>query len=120
MSMKHAFVVYGGENDTGRVFHALTHAKQAHARGDQTELYFAGEGTYWPGALGEASHFMHALFSELSDNGVIQGACYNCAVAFGNKDTAEKTVELIKGPECSYGQIDILGLDDQGFRVWMF
>jgi hypothetical protein len=120
MSKKHAFVVYAGTNETGRVFHALTHARQAHERGDVSELYFAAEGTGWPGVLADKSHFMHELFDLLMNQGVVQGACMNCSVAFGNRESAETAVGLVKGPECSFGQIDILGLEDQGYRVWPF
>lgn len=120
MNPKHAFVVYAGEHEPGRLFHALTHARQIHARGGEAQLYFAAEGSGWPHLLGNADHDMHALFAELREQGVIQGACENCAVAFGNKDGAEAEVKLIRGPECSYGQIDIIGLEEAGYRVWLF
>ena len=117
---KHAFVVYAGPAETGRVFHALTHAKQAHALGDQAKVYFAAEGTYWPGALSDSNHPMHGLFNEVSSTKLIEGACENCAVAFGNKGSAESACGLVRGPVESYGQIDILGLDAAGWRVWLF
>ncbi len=120
MSKKQAFIVYSGEKESGRVFHALTHARQASERGDTCELYFAAEGTVWPALLADIKHPMNELFGSLQSSSVIQGACENCAVAFGNDDAASKEVKLIKGPECSYGQIDILGLEDNGFRVWLF
>lgn len=120
MIEKHAFVVYAGQSETGRVFHALTHARQAHQRGNMTELYFAAEGTYWPGAMAASEHPMHALYTELLDRGVIQGACENCAVAFGNADAARASCGLVRGSEESFGQIDILGLADSGYRVWLF
>jgi len=117
---KHAFIVYSGETDLGKVFHAMTHAKQANSRGDQVDLYFAAEGTAWPDILGQKDHAMNPLFEEVKSQGLIKGACENCAVAFDNKDSASQHVELVKGPECSYGQIDILGLEDEGYRVWVF
>lgn len=117
---KHAFIVYAGENELGKAFHAMSHAKQAHARGDETELYFAAEGTAWPEILSHSEHPMHMLFSEINESGLIKGACENCAIAFDNNASAAKHVKLIKGPECSYGQIDILGLEDSGYRVWIF
>jgi len=120
MSKKQAFIVYAGKNENGRVFHAMTHARQAFERGDTCELYFAAEGTVWPAMLADSKHPMNELFDTLQGTGVIQGACENCAIAFGNDQTAGKEVTLIKGPECSYGQIDILGLEDQGYRVWIF
>lgn len=120
MSHKHAFVVYAGPHETGRVFHALTHAKQAHARQDATELFFAAEGTYWPGALAKAEHPMHSLYADLLGAGVIKGACENCAIAFGNEKSAQAACGLVRGGNESYGQIDILGLEDAGYRVWLF
>lgn len=120
MSKKQAFIVYAGEKENGRVFHAMTHARQASERGDVCELYFAAEGTAWPALLADSTHQMNGLFEELRSSNVIQGACENCAIAFGNDEAASKEVKLVKGPECSYGQIDILGLEDNGFRVWLF
>ena len=117
---KHAFVVYAGPNEPGRVFHALTYAMQAHARGDSAELYFAAEGTHWPGALADGGHSMHQLFVDVSGAGVIQGACENCALAFGNEDPAKNSCGLVRGSAESFGQIDILGLEDAGWRVWLF
>lgn len=120
MNKKQAFIVYANEKENGRVFHAMTYARQAHERGDISELYFAAEATAWPSILANKEHPMYELFSTIKKTGVIQGACENCAIAFDNKKSAEKEVNLIKGPECSYGQIDILGLEDHGYRVWIF
>jgi len=120
MHNKHAFVVYAGQNESGRVYHALAHAKQVHARGDVSELYFAAEGTYWASVLGQESHPMHSLFHGLKESGVVKGACQNCAESFGHKEEAEENMALIMGPDCSLGQIDIIGLEDSGFRVWTF
>lgn len=119
-SQQHAFVVYAGSAEPGRVFHALTHAKQAHARGDRTELYFGAEGTVWPGLLSDAQHPMHGLFDEVRTAGIVKGACENCAAAFGNTESAAAACGLVRGPQASYGQIDILGLEDAGYRVWLF
>ncbi len=120
MSQKHVFVIYAGVGESGRVFHALTHAKQAHARGDSTEVYFAAEGTQWPGVLTDTSHPMHGLFDDMLRAKVVKGACENCANAFGNVDSARIACGLVHGPQASYGQIDILGLEDSGWRVWLF
>lgn len=120
MSKKHVFVVYAGPSESGRVFHALIHSVQAHARGDMVELYFAAEGTYWPGKLANASHPMHSLFELASLNGIVRGACKNCAVAFGNEASASASCGLVQGPAHSNGQIDILGFEDAGWRVWLF
>jgi 4-oxalocrotonate tautomerase len=117
---KHGFIVYSGATETGRVFHALTHARQAHERGDEVALYFASEGTVWPGLLAAPKHPLHALFSLLQKAGVLRGACENCAAAFGHTESAGAVCTLVKGPAASYGQIDILGLHDEGFHVWMF
>lgn len=120
MPQKHAFIIYAGSSETGRVFHALTHAKQAHTRGDGAEVYFAAEGTQWPGRLAEKTHPMHALFDELLQANVVKGACENCANAFGNTGSAQAACGLVQGPQASFGQIDILGLEDSGWRVWLF
>lgn len=120
MKQKHVFIVYSGPDQTGKVFHALTHAKQVHGRGDQAELYFAAEGTGWPELLASSAHPMNDLFDDLLTRGVIQGACQNCANAFGYTDGAERTVGLVQGPEASFGQIDIIGKADDGYRVWIF
>lgn len=117
---KHAFVVYSGKKDAGKVFHAMTHTKQASIRGDDVDLYFAGEGTSWPDILANTDHPMNELFEDIKEKGLIKGACKNCAIAFDNKASAEQHVSLITGPSCSYGQIDILGLEDDGYRVWLF
>ena len=117
---KQAFVVFSGPSELGKVFHALTYAKQAKQRGDQTELYFAGEGTHWPEILAKPDHPVHGLFKEVQDLGIIEGACQNCANAFGTTDSAKNTVGLVQGPEASFGQIDVLGKEDQGYRVWTF
>jgi hypothetical protein len=120
MPQKHAFIIYAGANELGRVFHALTHAMQAHHRGNATEVYFAAEGTIWPGMLADPAHPMHSLFNEVSLAGVVKGACENCAKAFGNTDSAQAACGLVQGSQASYGQIDILGLEDSGWRVWLF
>lgn len=120
MKQKHAFVVYSGASELGKVFHALTHAKQANRRGDEVELFFAGEATAWPEKLAVKTHPMHELFMEVLNAGVIEGACQNCAVAFGNEASAKAVCGLVQGPAESFGQIDILGKADAGFRVWLF
>jgi sulfur relay (sulfurtransferase) complex TusBCD TusD component (DsrE family) len=118
--MKHAFIVYAGAAETGRAFHALTHARQAHERGDEAVLYFAAEGTAWPALLAEPAHPLHELFNHVRDSGVLRGACENCAVAFGHAESAAAVCTLVQGPAASFGQIDILGLNDVGFTVWLF
>lgn len=120
MSQKHAFIIYASSNETGRAFHALTHANQACQRGDTAALYFAAEGTIWPGMLADTTHPMHALFEEVLRAGVVKGACENCANAFGNTESARAACGLIRGSQESFGQIDILGLEDSGWRVWLF
>lgn len=120
MSQKHAFIIYAGADESGRVFHALTHARQAHVRGDAVAVYFAAEGTQWPGVLAEANHSMHGLFDAVRGMHIIQGACENCATAFGHADTARAACGLVQGSPASFGQIDILGLEDAGWRVWLF
>lgn len=120
MKQKHLFVVYSGPNEAGKVFHAMTHAKQVHDRGNLAELFFAAEGTGWPELLASRSHPMNGLFDFLLGNGVIQGACQNCANAFGHAEAAGQAVGLVSGPEASYGQIDIIGKADEGYRVWLF
>lgn len=117
---KHAFVIYAGPAETGRVFHALIHARQAQRRGDLSEIYFAAEGTGWPGRMAHPEHHLHSLFDDVRKLGAIKGACENCAVAFGNVDTAKAACGLVRGPVASDGQIDILGLHDAGFKVWLF
>ena len=117
---KQAFVIYAGPNEPGRVFHALAYAKQAHTRGDSVEVYFAAEGTHWPGVLAEDGHSMHSLFEEVSQAGAIKGACENCAIAFGHVDSASAACGLVQGSAESFGQIDILGLEDTGWHVWLF
>ena len=118
MSKKQAFIVYTNEN--GKVFHAMTYARQAYERGDISELYFAGEATSLPAILDDSGHPMYELYMNLVQTGVIKGACENCAVAFGNEESASKSIDLVKGPKSSFGQIDILGFDDLGYRVWIF
>lgn len=118
--MKHAFVVFAGPQEAGRVFHALTYAKQAQARGDIAEVYFASEGTYWPAQLARTDHQMHGLYKQVEQAGIVKGACRQCAVAFGNEDAGETACTLVDGPAVSYGQIDVLGLEDAGYRVWLF
>lgn len=117
---KHAFIIYAGPAEAGRVFHALIHAKQAHLRGDTTAVFFAAEGTGWPGKLAAPDHNLHHLFTEVNRFGIIKGACENCSAAFGHTTTAQAACGLVRGPEASYGQIDILGLHDSGYRVWLF
>jgi sulfur relay (sulfurtransferase) complex TusBCD TusD component (DsrE family) len=120
MNQKHVFVVYAGPTETGRVFHAMIHAKQVHQRGDHAELYFAAEGTHWPQDLAKSDHVMNGLFNGLLESGVIHGACEACANAFGTADSAKQLVGLIRGPDESFGQIDIVGKADEGYRVWLF
>ncbi len=117
---KHAFIIYAGPAETGRVFHALIHAKQARQRGDETAVYFAAEGTVWPGTLADAAHHLHSLFTEVKASGSLKGACENCAAAFGHTASAGAACGLVRGPEASYGQIDLLGLHDAGYKVWLF
>jgi len=60
MTKKQAFIVYASEKENGRVFHAMTHARQAYERGDTSELYFAAEGTAWPALSSSQSIQYHA------------------------------------------------------------
>ena len=120
MSRKHAFVVYSGPEEVGRVFHALTHAKQVHQRGDNAVLYFAAEGTHWPATLAQSEHPMNALFSDMVRAGVVVGACEACANAFGTAEGAKEVVNLVRGPDASFGQIDIIGMHEDGYQVWLF
>lgn len=117
--MHHDFIIYAGPDATGRVFHALIHARQTHLRGDPTRVFFAAEGTAWPLALSDPGHALHALFAQLLGSGVIAGTCENCAVAFGNT-AAKEVTGLVRGPDASAGQIDIIGFADAGHRVWIF
>jgi hypothetical protein len=63
---------------------------------------------------------MHTLFEEMSQAGIVKGACRNCAIAFGHSDSENAVCGLVQGPADSFGQVDILGLEDAGWRVWLF
>ena len=118
-AMHHDFLVYSGPEATGRVFHAMIYAKQAHQRGDAAYVYFAAEGTAWPMVLADRQHPLHDLFAELLNARVIAGTCENCARSFGNSAASDIT-SLVRGSEASFGQNDVLGFVDAGHRVWTF
>ena len=117
---KHAFLIMTGTDRIARLFHGLVYAKQAFVRGDISKLWFVAEGACWPAELINSQHNCHDLYQFLLDKKVIQGVCNNCAVAFGQEETARNSCGLVTGPEQSMGQIDVLGLEDDGYRVWNF
>ena len=120
MSQKHVFVVYSGESEASRVYHALVYARQAHRRGDESRLFFAGAGSYWPEVLDGDHPVMGDLFKELKDSGVIEGVTKNCAVAYGRDAATEKILPLLSGPEESKGQIDLLDYADRSYKIWIY
>jgi len=120
MSQKHVFVVYSGESDPSRVYHALVYARQAHRRGDESRLFFAGAGSYWPEVLDGDHPVMGDLFRELKESGVIEGVTKNCAVAYGRAEGTEKILPLISGPEESKGQVDLLDYSDRDYKIWIY
>ena len=120
MTNKHVFVVYSGESDPGRVYHALVYARQASLRGDEVRLFFAGDGTYWPEVLENDHPTMGEMFRELKERDVIEGVTRTCAMAYGRAESAEKILPLVSGPEDSLGQIDLLGFSDRSYRIWTY
>ncbi|RMH55856.1 MAG: hypothetical protein D6679_10590 [Candidatus Hydrogenedentota bacterium] len=72
----------------GRMANALETVKELKEAGEEVILIFDGAATLWPGALAEASHKYHRLFSEVKE--CIGGACSYCAKAFGVAETVEK------------------------------
>lgn len=120
MANKHVFVVYSGESDPGRVYHALVYALQASRRGDEVLLFFAGDGTFWPEALENNHPTMGEMFRELKERNVLAGVTKNCAVAYGRAVAAEKVLPLVSGPEESRGQIDLLDFADRSYRIWTY
>lgn len=120
MANKHVFVVYSGESDPGRVYHALVYALQAHRRGDEVRLFFAGDGTYWPEMLENNHPTMGEMFRELKERNVIEGVTKTCAMAYGRAEAAGKILPLVSGPEDSRGQIDLLDFADRSYRIWTY
>lgn len=62
---------------------------------------------------------MHPLFNNILQAGAIKGTRENCATVFGRADSASTACGLVRGSAESFGQIDILGLEDAGWRVWL-
>jgi hypothetical protein len=120
MTDKHVFVVYSGESDPGRVYHALVYALQASLRGNEVRFFFAGDGTYWPEVLENNHPTMGDMFQKLKERGVIEGITKNCAVAYGRAESGEKILPLVSGPEESRGQIDLLDFADRSYRIWTY
>jgi len=80
---KAAIIVLAGNEshaDNGRVFNALTTAKEFAEAGDEVELIFDGAGTQWIPKLEDEDHDYHELYQSLREE---TSACDFCAGAFG-------------------------------------
>jgi hypothetical protein len=71
----------GGEEALGRAFNALALASEAHAKGDNVAVVFAGAGTRWPAELAKEGHPAGPLFASVRS--LIAGASAGCAAVFG-------------------------------------
>jgi len=106
----------GTDEGLGRVFNALTAAREAKEAGDTVELVFTGAGTRWVEPLNKKDHTLHELFAATRD--VLVGACGFCANAFGQTDAlARCEVPLLTdfGPAMSYRKYTA-----DGYRVLTF
>lgn len=79
--------------DLGRVFNALTAAKEFKEGGDEVRLIFDGAATKWPGVLSDPRHQAHDVYEAVSD--VVEGACGFCAKAFHAEESAQAHVHLL-------------------------
>src|SRR5262245_18896418 len=70
-----------GEESFGRAFNALALAAEAHQRGDDVNVVFAGTGTRWPAELSKLANPAHALYESVRP--LITGASRACAAVFG-------------------------------------
>jgi hypothetical protein len=90
-AMKLAIVITSdpsaGEEALGRLFNGLALAAEAHGRGDEVNVLFAGTGTRWPAELVRLGHPARALYDAVRP--AVVGASCGCAAVFGATDGVE-------------------------------
>lgn len=77
----------------GRVLHAMMYARQAKEEGMDVEVIFDGGGVEWPTELAVEDHKLHEMYSNLKEEGVIEGVCEFCSDAFDVTDELEQSGE---------------------------
>lgn len=107
----------GGEEALGRLFNALTAARDARDEGDDVTLLFQGTGTRWLGELTRAEHPAAALFAAVRDR--VAGAACGCAEVFEATSGVQACgVPLLGKPGASLPSLP--GLSRQGYEVLVF
>ena len=100
----------GSDEALGRIFNALTAAKEYKEAGDQVNVSFTGTGTKWIAALQQTNHPAHGLYQAVKDK--VAGACGFCAGAYGQTDAAAACgVSLLKdyGDNMSFRKLTAAG-----------
>lgn len=73
-----------GDEALGRAFNGLALAADAHAKGDEVAIVFAGTGTRWPAELTKIGHPAQPLYAAVRP--LVAGASCGCAAVFGATD----------------------------------
>lgn len=60
--------------------------------GHEVDIYFDGAATKWIRKLeSDNDHVVYKYYSQARENGLIAGACFHCASAYGAKDAIQET-----------------------------
>lgn len=97
----YAIMLNGSTDDIGPTANGLEYAIDLDNHDHEVTVYFDGASTQWPGLLSKKpDHPVNKYFEEVSDRGLIGGACGYCAHAFDGVEGCEETgIELIGGAE---------------------
>lgn len=98
---KYALMLNASPDDVGPAANGLEYAIDLDDAGNEVEVFFDGEATQWPGALeAKPDHPVNEYFQEVTNRGLVGGACGFCAHAFDGVEGCEAAgVDLLGGPD---------------------
>lgn len=97
MAEKYLIIIHAGEQDVGRVYHALIYGQQLYFAGYEVKIFFDGFGGQWIPKLEEPDQIFHSVFKAIQSLGIIQGACKYCAKFFNVEEDVEKAGLSLEG-----------------------
>lgn len=113
MAKKMAIFAFKGEPMC--FIHVLLNALDLHKRGMGGSIVVEGEATKLLPAMEEPSHFLHSLYAQVRDNGLIAAVCKACSNKMGVLDQV-KAMGLPLADEMS-GHPSMGRFMEQGFEI---
>ncbi|OQX14170.1 MAG: cytoplasmic protein [Desulfobulbaceae bacterium A2] len=114
--MKIMFVAFRGEPLC--FIHVLLNALDMHRRGLEGKIILEGESTRLVALMTQPDHFLHALYCQAREAGLVLGACHACATKLGAVAAVEQEGIPLIGPMAGHPALaDYL---EQGYTVLNF